>query len=118
MAMDLFSLASPLHGLLQCTPNRHACTLLQVQALAQSTIQDLHNKLAAKSAEVEDGKRRLQATRNMAANEVDDLQEQIEQLSQQLQLQDQRHVKVSPANCIVLRVWSCCEGQVPYSTNS
>ena len=66
----------------------------QVQALAQSTIQDLHNKLAARSAEVEDGERRLQAARSLAAAEVGALQDQIEQLTQQLQLQDQRHVKV------------------------
>lgn len=68
----------------------------QVQALAQSTIQDLHNKLAARSAEVEDGERRLQAARSLAAAEVGGLQDQIELLTQQLQLQDQRHVKVSP----------------------
>lgn len=68
--------------------------MMQVQALAQSTIQDLHNKLATKSGEVEECHRRLQATRSMAAGEVAGLQDQIEQLSHQLQLQDQRHVKV------------------------
>lgn len=69
----------------------------QVQALAQSTIQDLHTKLAARSAEVEDGERRLQAARSRAAAEVGSLQDQIEQLTHQLQLQDHRHVKVSHA---------------------
>lgn len=68
----------------------------QVQALAQSTIQDLHHKLAARSAEVEDGERRLQAAQRQAAAEVGGLQDQIEQLNHHLQLQDQRHVKVSP----------------------
>ena len=68
--------------------------MVQVQALAQSTIQDLHNKLAAKTGEVEECQRRLQAARSMAAGEVAGLQDQIEQLSHQLQLQDQRHVKV------------------------
>ncbi|DBB03226.1 TPA: hypothetical protein ACH3X1_013287 [Trebouxia sp. C0004] len=67
--------------------------LEQVQALAQSTIQELHNKLAAKTGEVEGCQRRLQAARSMAAGEVASLQDQIEQLSHQLQLQDQRHVK-------------------------
>ncbi|KAA6420754.1 MAG: hypothetical protein FRX49_09331 [Trebouxia sp. A1-2] len=67
--------------------------LEQVQALAQSTIQDLHNKLAAKTGEVEECHRRLQAARSMAAGEVTGLQDRIEQLSHQLQLQDQRHVK-------------------------
>ena len=65
-----------------------------MQALAQSTIQDLHNKLAAKTGEVEECQRRLQAARSMAAGEVAGLQDQIEELSHQLQLQDQRHVKV------------------------
>ncbi|DBA77875.1 TPA: hypothetical protein ACH3X1_009227 [Trebouxia sp. C0004] len=64
-----------------------------VQALAQSTIQDLHNKLAAKTGEVEGCQRQLQAAPSMAAVEVASLQDQIEQLSHQLQLQDQRHVK-------------------------
>ena len=67
---------------------------MQVQALAQSTIQDLHNKLAARTGEVEECQRRLQAARSTAAGEVAGLQDQIEQLSHQLQLQDQRHVKV------------------------
>lgn len=67
-----------------------------MQALAQSTIQDLHNKLAARSAEVGGGEQRLQAARSLAAAEVCGLQDQIEQLTHQLQLQDQRHVKVSP----------------------
>ena len=66
-----------------------------MQALAQSTIQDLHNKLAARSAEVEEGNRRLQAARSLAAAEVDGLQTQIEQLTHQLQLQDQRHIQAS-----------------------
>ena len=65
-----------------------------MQALAQSTIQDLHNKLAARSAEVEEGERRVQAARSLAAAEVAGLQDRIEQLTHQLQLQDQRHVKV------------------------
>ena len=69
---------------------------MQVQALAQSTIQDLHDKLAAKSAEVEDGQRRLQATRKLAGVEVASLQDQLEQVTHQLQVQDHRHVKVSP----------------------
>ena len=67
-----------------------------MQALAQTTIQDLHNKLAAKSAEVEDGQRRLQATRKLAGVEVASLQDQLEQVTHQLQVQDHRHVKVSP----------------------
>ncbi len=65
-----------------------------MQALAQSTIQDLHNKLAARTGEAEECQRRLQAARSMAAGEVAGLQDQIQQLSHQLQLQDQRHVKV------------------------
>lgn len=77
-----------------CTAIAEGHISVQVQALAQSTIQDLHSKLAAKSAEVEDGKRRLQASRSLAAEEAAHLQDQVEQLSHQLQLQDQRHVKV------------------------
>lgn len=65
-----------------------------MQALAQSTIQDLHSKLAARTAEVEEGERRVQAARSLAAAEVAGLQDRIEQLTHQLQLQDQRHVKV------------------------
>lgn len=67
----------------------------QVQTLAQSTIQDLHSQLAARSAEVEEGRQRLQAARNKAAAEVGGLQDQIEQLTHQLQLQDQQRVKAS-----------------------
>lgn len=77
-----------------CTATAEGHISVQVQALAQSTIQDLHSKLAAKSAEVEDGRRRLQASRSQAAEEAAHLQDQVEQLSHQLQLQDQRHVKV------------------------
>ena len=68
-----------------------------MQALAQSTIQDLHNQLAAKSAEVEDGKRQVAAVRSRTAAEVAALQDQLEQLTHQLQLQDERHVKVKVA---------------------
>ena len=68
---------------------------VQVQALAQATIQDLHNQLAAKSGEVEDGKRQVQSVRARSASEVEALQDQLEQLTQQLQLQDERHVQVT-----------------------
>ena len=66
-----------------------------MQALAQSTIQDLHSKLAARSVEVEEGGQRLEAAQRQAAAEVGSLQDQIEQLTHQLQLQDQRHIKAS-----------------------
>ena len=65
-----------------------------MQALAQSTIQDLHNQLAAKSAEGEDGKRQIAAMRSRTAAEVAALQDQLEQLTHQMQFQDERHVKV------------------------
>lgn len=66
-----------------------------MQALAQLTIQDLHTKLAARSAEAEKGEQRVQTARILAAAEVGGLQDRIEQLTHQLQLQDQRHVKVT-----------------------
>lgn len=71
------------------------CLLPQVQALAQSTIQDLHSKLAARSAEIEGGGQRLEAAHRQAAAEVGGLQDQLEQLTHQLQLQDQRHIKAN-----------------------
>ena len=68
---------------------------MQVQALAQATIQELHDKLAARSALLEDAQRNLQAARGSAAAEVGHLQRQVQHLTQLAQQQDQQHLKVS-----------------------
>ena len=67
---------------------------MQVQALAQATIQELHGKLAVRGGQVEEGQRRLAALRASAAAEVQALQTQLQHLTQQAQQQDQRHIKV------------------------
>lgn len=68
---------------------------LQVQALAQATIQEVHDKLAARTAQVEDVQRSLQYARQSAAGEVASLQRQVQQLTQLARQQDQQQLKVS-----------------------
>lgn len=66
-----------------------------MQALAQATIQELHDKLATRSAQVEEVQRTLQAARSSAADEMASLQRQVQHLTQLAQQQDEQQLKVS-----------------------
>lgn len=78
--------------------------ILQVQALAQATIQELHDKLAARSAQLEEVQGNLASARGTAASEVASLQRQLHQLTQLAQQQEQQHLQVS-LHCVL--PWAC-----------